>query len=168
MEDMVNKPPHYADLFTTKPTQCRAIAHMLGFDPGNVVKYVWRAGTKAPEKTVEDLQKAVNYLKDWQELYDILWEKDIGNYEAARAIFAQLEEPDDPEDGGYSDFAFAGGGNVAALYVYAFGGAVFLLLADLLSRTVLSPREIPIGVVTSFVGSIVFVWIYYRARKRGE
>ncbi len=49
----------------------------------------------------------------------------------------------------------------------AFGGAVFLLLSDLLSRTVLSPREIPIGVVTSFVGSIVFVWIYYRSRKRG-
>ena len=47
-------------------------------------------------------------------------------------------------------------------------GAVFLLLADLLSRTVLSPREIPIGVVTSFVGSIVFIWIYYRSRKRGE
>ncbi len=50
----------------------------------------------------------------------------------------------------------------------AFGGATFLLLADLLSRTVLSPREIPIGVVTSFVGSIVFVWIYYRSRKRGD
>ncbi len=49
----------------------------------------------------------------------------------------------------------------------AFGGAVFLLLADLLSRTVLTPREIPIGVVTSFVGSIVFIWIYYRSRKRG-
>ena len=48
-----------------------------------------------------------------------------------------------------------------------FGGAVFLLLADLLSRTVLSPREIPIGVVTSFVGSVVFIWIYYRSRKRG-
>ena len=45
---------------------------------------------------------------------------------------------------------------------------MFLLLADLLSRTVLSPREIPIGVVTSFIGSIVFVWIYYRSRKRGE
>ena len=49
----------------------------------------------------------------------------------------------------------------------AFGGAVFLLLADLLSRTVLSPRELPIGVVTSFVGSVVFVWIYYRSRRRG-
>ncbi len=50
----------------------------------------------------------------------------------------------------------------------AFGGAVFLLLADLMSRTVLSPREIPIGVVTSFIGSIVFIWIYYRSRKRGD
>lgn len=98
MADMVNQPQHYADIFTTKPTQCRAIARMLGFDPGNVIKYVWRAGTKAPEKTVEDLQKAVNYLNDWQELYDILWEKDIGNYEAARAIFEQLEEPDCQKD----------------------------------------------------------------------
>ena len=98
MEDMVNKPPHYADIFTTKPTQCRAIARMLGFDPANVIKYTWRAGSKSKEKTVEDLQKAVNYLKDWQELYDILGEKDIGNYEAARAIFSQFEEPDIRED----------------------------------------------------------------------
>lgn len=98
MEDMVNKPPHYADIFTTKPTQCRAIARMLGFDPANVIKYTWRAGCKSKEKTVEDLQKAVNYLKDWQELCDILCEKDIGNYEAARAIFTQLEEPDIQKD----------------------------------------------------------------------
>lgn len=98
MADMVNKPPHYADIFTTKPTQCRAIARMLGFDPANVIKYTWRAGCKSKEKTVEDLQKAVNYLKDWQELYDILWEKDIGNFEAARAIFKQLEEPDSQKD----------------------------------------------------------------------
>ena len=98
MEDMVNKPPHYADIFTTKPTQCRAIARMLGFDPANVIKYTWRAGCKSKEKTVEDLQKAVNYLKDWQELCDILCEKDIGNYEAARAIFTQLEEPEIQKD----------------------------------------------------------------------
>lgn len=98
MADMVNQPQHYADIFTTKPTQCRAIARMLGFDPGNLIKYVWRSGGKVPDKTVEDLQKAVNYLKDWQELYDILGEKDIGNYEAARAIFAQLEVPDIQKD----------------------------------------------------------------------
>ena len=46
-----------------------------------------------------------------------------------------------------------------------FAGAFFLMLADLLSRTLLNPRELPIGVVTSFVGSIVFVYIFYRSRK---
>lgn len=47
-----------------------------------------------------------------------------------------------------------------------FGGAVFLLLADLISRTALSPRELPIGIVTSFVGAIVFVFIFYGQRRR--
>lgn len=46
-----------------------------------------------------------------------------------------------------------------------FSGAVFLMLADLFSRLVLNPRELPIGVVTSFVGSIVFVYIFYSSRK---
>lgn len=48
----------------------------------------------------------------------------------------------------------------------AFGGAVFLPLADLAARTLLAPRELPIGVITSFVGSIGFVWIYFSARRR--
>jgi iron complex transport system permease protein len=39
------------------------------------------------------------------------------------------------------------------------------MLADLISRVVLSPRELPIGVITSFVGSIVFVYIFYFKRK---
>ena len=46
-----------------------------------------------------------------------------------------------------------------------FFGAVFLMLADLVSRILLSPLELPIGVVTSFVGSIVFVYIFSRARR---
>lgn len=46
-----------------------------------------------------------------------------------------------------------------------FGGAIFLMLADLVSRTILDPMELPIGVVTSFIGSIVFVCIFYRNRK---
>ena len=46
-----------------------------------------------------------------------------------------------------------------------FSGAIFLMLADLLSRVVLRPLELPIGVVTSFVGSVVFVYIFYTARK---
>ena len=46
-----------------------------------------------------------------------------------------------------------------------FGGASFLMLADLAARTVVSPAELPIGVVTSFVGAIVFVVIFYRSRR---
>ena len=46
-----------------------------------------------------------------------------------------------------------------------FGGAIFLMLADLVSRVILSPLELPIGVVTSFVGAILFVVIFYRARR---
>jgi len=46
-----------------------------------------------------------------------------------------------------------------------FGGAVFLMLADLAARVILSPLELPIGVVTSFVGAILFVLIFYRARR---
>ena len=46
-----------------------------------------------------------------------------------------------------------------------FGGASFLMLADLVARTLLNPRELPIGVVTSLVGAVVFVVIFYRRRK---
>ena len=46
-----------------------------------------------------------------------------------------------------------------------FSGAIFLMLVDLVGRTILSPRELPIGVVTSFIGSIVFVYIFYKSRK---
>lgn len=44
-------------------------------------------------------------------------------------------------------------------------GATFLMLTDLLSRVVLNPLELPIGVVTSLIGSIVFVYIFYSSRK---
>ncbi len=45
-----------------------------------------------------------------------------------------------------------------------FAGAVFLMLADLTARMLLRPLELPIGVVTSFVGAILFVYIFYRTR----
>lgn len=48
-----------------------------------------------------------------------------------------------------------------------FGGAVFLLLADLIARVALDPVELPIGVVTSLVGAVVFVLLFYRGRKGG-
>lgn len=46
-----------------------------------------------------------------------------------------------------------------------FAGGIFLMLADLLSRVVLKPLELPIGVITSFIGSIVFVFIFFKTGK---
>lgn len=41
-------------------------------------------------------------------------------------------------------------------------GAAFLLAADLLARTVISPGELPIGVVTAFIGAPFFAMILRR------
>ncbi len=42
------------------------------------------------------------------------------------------------------------------------GGGVFVVLADLLARMVLSPVEIPVGLVTAVVGGPVFLWLLSR------
>jgi iron complex transport system permease protein len=44
-------------------------------------------------------------------------------------------------------------------------GAIFLILADLLARTVLAPAEIPIGVITALGGAPFFLYLL-RRRKR--
>jgi len=46
-----------------------------------------------------------------------------------------------------------------------FAGAVFLMLADLIARVLLNPLELPIGVVTSIVGAVVFIAIFCRSGK---
>lgn len=46
-----------------------------------------------------------------------------------------------------------------------FGG-IFMVLTDLLSRTLLSPEEFPVGVVTSFAGAVIFIVIFYRYNNR--
>ncbi len=46
-----------------------------------------------------------------------------------------------------------------------FMGMIFLLLCDLAARTLVSPVELPIGVVTSLIGAVVFVLIIYKTRK---
>jgi iron complex transport system permease protein len=47
-----------------------------------------------------------------------------------------------------------------------FGGA-FLCLADLLARTLSSPGEVPIGVVTAFFGAPFFVLVLRSSRRMG-
>lgn len=45
-------------------------------------------------------------------------------------------------------------------------GATFLVLADVLARTAMSPSELPIGVVTALVGAPFFLVVLRRARVR--
>jgi hypothetical protein len=62
--DPVNHPKHY----TSHPSgvECIQITRHMGYNLGNVFKYVWRADLKG--KDIEDLEKAVFYLKDEIEL----------------------------------------------------------------------------------------------------
>jgi iron complex transport system permease protein len=44
-------------------------------------------------------------------------------------------------------------------------GAAFLVLADLLARAMLPPTEIPVGILTAFVGGPFFLWLLRRERS---
>lgn len=37
------------------------------------------------------------------------------------------------------------------------GGGIFLILSDILARTVIAPNELPIGVITGMLGGVVFI-----------
>ncbi len=43
-------------------------------------------------------------------------------------------------------------------------GAILLIAADMISRTVVAPAELPIGIVTAVLGAPVFLWILLRRR----
>lgn len=43
------------------------------------------------------------------------------------------------------------------------GGALFMVLADYMARTIFEPQEIPIGVFTALLGSPVFIWLMRRS-----
>lgn len=49
------------------------------------------------------------------------------------------------------------------LPVTVLGGAAFLMIADLLARTVATPEEIPLGILTAFVGAPFFLWLMRRS-----
>lgn len=61
MSDFVNHPSHY----TSHPSgvECITITQHHNFCTGNAIKYLWRAGLKDPELTVQDLEKAKWYIQ---------------------------------------------------------------------------------------------------------
>lgn len=44
-------------------------------------------------------------------------------------------------------------------------GATLLIICDLIARTIIVPRELPIGVITAFIGAPVFSYIFYKQRR---
>jgi iron complex transport system permease protein len=59
-----------------------------------------------------------------------------------------------------------GADNRFLLPASAMFGAVLLLLADTIARTIVPPLVIPIGIVTAIIGSPVF--FYLILKKKGE
>jgi iron complex transport system permease protein len=47
------------------------------------------------------------------------------------------------------------------------GGASVLLFADVLSRIVLAPQELPVGIVTALAGAPFFLWVLRRSKNQG-
>lgn len=68
VEDKVSHPKHY----TSHPSgiECIEITRHYCFAIGNAIKYLWRAGLKVEkgmtdkQKEIEDLEKAIWYIKD--------------------------------------------------------------------------------------------------------
>ncbi|MDP5360167.1 MAG: iron ABC transporter permease, partial [Paracoccaceae bacterium] len=52
-----------------------------------------------------------------------------------------------------------GGDYARVLPISAICGAIFLVWADILARTVMAPDDIPIGIVTGLIGGVFFVWL---------
>ncbi len=47
-------------------------------------------------------------------------------------------------------------------------GGTFLIVCDVLARTVISPNELPIGVITGIVGGIAFIILLSRSQKQSK
>jgi iron complex transport system permease protein len=44
----------------------------------------------------------------------------------------------------------------------AIGGAIIILAADTLARTVIAPTELPVGAMTALAGAPVFIYLMRR------
>ncbi|MCF0210956.1 MAG: iron ABC transporter permease [Bacteroidales bacterium] len=55
--------------------------------------------------------------------------------------------------------------NRKILPLSVFGGMIFMLSADIISRVVIAPNELPIGSITSLIGAPFFIYLLYNAKK---
>ena len=53
------------------------------------------------------------------------------------------------------------------LPIAALLGAVFLVLVDIVGRTIIAPSELPVGIVTAAIGGPFFLWMLWHRRLTG-
>jgi iron complex transport system permease protein len=51
--------------------------------------------------------------------------------------------------------------------VFVTGGC-FVALADLVSRVILAPAEMPVGIITALIGGPFFLWTLFRSHRGGD
>jgi len=58
------------------------------------------------------------------------------------------------------------GGNMRLLLPLSLaGGAIFLLIADILARVLMAPQELPVGIITALCGAPFFLFILHHTKK---
>jgi iron complex transport system permease protein len=55
--------------------------------------------------------------------------------------------------------------HVRLLPVTALAGAIFLMLADTLARTILAPSEVPVGILMAFIGGPFFLYLLRKMKR---
>ena len=59
------------------------------------------------------------------------------------------------------------GSDYRILLISSFlGGSFFLIVSDVLARTIIAPNELPIGVITGMLGGIVFIMVLSRSKLK--
>jgi iron complex transport system permease protein len=58
-----------------------------------------------------------------------------------------------------------GGDYKRLIPISILGGAIILLISDILARTIMAPGYLPVGIVTAMIGAPFFLWILRKAKK---
>lgn len=48
----------------------------------------------------------------------------------------------------------------------AFAGATLFLISDTIARNIVAPKELPVGVITAFIGAPIFIFLLYQGARR--
>jgi iron complex transport system permease protein len=55
-----------------------------------------------------------------------------------------------------------GSDNRLVIIAAALAGAAFVIVADTVARTVIAPRELPVGAITALIGAPLFIYLLRR------